>query len=248
MFKMQISAHNCLLKEYSKLVTSNASPFPPHRMCCRFGLNRSHDASNFFLKSLKTQKCNMPLTQWQRDELRKLQKSYIDQFFRYGDVVKTRKGRKYCRRVIRMPKWCKERNKITRFPEYLKPFHVEWMLLHDEELPDPEDEELCHDCVDPNPKHVSRKDGAHCFEGTHFNLHSHRYNRGQAVCHKIINDFQIDNRNNPRIRTTGTIYVSDVTDLDSDVDHECEHDPPCFGNYGWIPLRRSKRLKKKRSG
>ena len=177
------------------------------------------------------------LTKKMQKGLSKLKKKFLQRCIRYGDCDKTENGRKYCIRSKKTSKGVKVRNRITPYPEFLKPPHVTFMLQHNVQLPNPDIAELCHLCADANPKRKSRRNsGALCFEGCHTMLGSHRYNLSMIECQWLINYLVVISRRNPDIRTTGTIYLEDLIKW-YPIAWECQHEVPCFGNYGEIKGR-----------
>ena len=146
---------------------------------------------------------------------------------------------KQCKRLVRRKAdkgWPSHpvKNTITDHPRYLQPIHVEYMLLHNVQLPDPDIYELTHGCADPNPKKKIRK-GTHarnnCFEGTHGNLKPHEENTAHTKCHNKIKAFVRSFRKDKTVPTKGTIFVADIRKYDCKCKHRCTHRPRCFGNF-----------------
>ena len=179
------------------------------------------------------------LTQWQRVELRKLWDEMVKTARRYGDRIKKRNGEKQCIRIKRLPKWIKYKNWITQFPSELKPHHVAYMLYYDVALPECKRVVVCHRCCDVNPQKKSRRNtGAPCIEPTHLDLRSQIHNLGQEECHRRIREYALDpnNKKDPSIKTTGTIYVSDTIKPGWKDKFKCGHKPCCFGCFGEIKV------------
>ena len=178
-----------------------------------------------------------PLEDYQRVELLKLLEPQLapQKSFRYGDVHKRSNNEHFCRRSKAKPSW-KNTIKDLEFPkDDLKLFHISYMLEYDVQLPDPKVLEVCHRCLLPNPQGKSlRNTGASCFVATHLVLRPHDKNVEMNKCHRTIRDFQDDNKNDKSVRTTGTLYVSDVAEHESNEQLKCKHNPPCFGNWGDI--------------
>ena len=179
-----------------------------------------------------------PLEKAQRSKLQKLLDPYLapQKSHFYGPKVKRRCNENRCRRSKDPPRFT---NDITEFPKGVKAMklcHITFMLENNVQLPDPDILELCHRGADPNLQNKSRHyTGALCFEGTHMVLMPKYINLQMKSCHKIIKDFVRLNRHKSSVRTTGTLYVSDVveqTDDDNLKSVECVHKPHCFGNFG----------------
>ena len=83
--------------------------------------------------------------------------------------------------------------------------------------------ELSHICVDSNRKGVNRsQSGARCFEGSHLEFVSHRENKSRDPCQNAIDKWVSDNSGDPKKRTSGAIFLSDVAaDLGVDAVGEC---------------------------
>ena len=178
------------------------------------------------------------LSQWQRNELRKLWDEMVRTARRYGDRIRKKNGEKQCIRIKRVPKWVKYKNWITSYPSELKPHHVAYMLYYDVEIPKSKYVVVCHRCCDVNPLNTSRESGAPCIEPTHLDLRTQAHNLGQKTCHRRIRLFALNkaNQKDPAIKTTGTIYVADTIKPESGDDYKCSHRPLCFGCFGEIKM------------
>ena len=182
-----------------------------------------------------------PLEPWQREKFGEILKFADARCRRYGNPSNKRILRnkeKPCKRVkksagkgVKFP----IRNNITEFPKKLEIYHIALMYHFNVQLDENSQSEIRHRCVDPNPKKKHRKNL--CFEETHLGLGPHENNIEDKSCHRVIRNFQSKYSNNPKYRTLGTIYVSDVP-VECREDHfkdlVCNHN--CFGNYGEIKL------------
>ena len=172
----------------------------------------------------------MPLSVLQIEQLHQLEDEYHGGSAQYGDEEKKENGEEACDRA-KVP--YQRRNNISRnkHPKFLKLYHIKWMLHNNREIP--KGKELSHLCLQLNLKKKDddrkRVRGGKCFVPTHVEPDTQAGNRSHDACHKEIKKFYLNNKDNPSVRTRGTIYLKDT-----DSDLECKHDPPCFGNFGEI--------------
>ena len=170
------------------------------------------------------------LQEWQFQKFQEWHDPHVSRAFRYGNRYKLRNNEHPCLRTVEFPEW--DNDNITENRSRFKLFHLSWMLTTGNELPPHSEGEVCHRCVDVNLRKKSRrKTGAPCFEGTHLVFRSHSVNMEMITCHWCIAAFQRWNKMNAAVRTTGTIYFSDVITMYPFAWH-CFHEPQCFGNYG----------------
>ena len=143
-----------------------------------------------------------------------------------------------CKRIIRRAKdkgWPSNpiKNQIPglEYPTHLLPIHVDWMLHHGVQMPDPKLLVMAHGCANVKPQKTGKKGPNLCFQGSHGHLRSQIVNTEHTECQNCIVGFVQTFRLDPSVPTSGVITVATVRKYDPKCTRRCIHRPRCLCNF-----------------